>query len=175
MDFNREDVDASVMIGQKNNDELDYTFLFSTDVFPVCSPLLLKRSTLLANSSDLSQHTILQVYPSRRDWVYWLDNLQLSHIDPDSGLIFDSYDHALSAAREGVGVPLAMQPYVARDLHAGTLVEPFPSQRVRLDRDWYFVCRKARSKEPKIRAFRTWLQDEIAADPEIETDPGKPV
>jgi LysR family transcriptional regulator, glycine cleavage system transcriptional activator len=167
VDFEREDVDASVMIGQKTNDALHYTYLFATEVFPVCSPALRDAQIPLLNPSDLRGQTILQVYPSRRDWLYWLENVGVSNVDPDSGLIFDSYDHALSAAREGVGIALGMQPYVARDLAAGILVEAFPSLRIRFDSDWYFVCRKERCKEPKIAAFRTWLQQEIAADPDI--------
>ena len=61
-----------------------------------------------------------------------------------------------------------MQPYVAKDLRAGVLVEALPAMRVRLDNGWFFVARKERAKERKVAAFRTWLLQEVAADPDIE-------
>jgi len=167
VDFEREDVDASIMIGRPDNDALRYTHLFSVELFPVWSPALRDGGEPLKTPADLVRHTILQVQPSRRDWFYWLERSGAGAVDPDAGLVFDSYDHALAAAREGVGVALGMQPYVARDLAAGTLVEPFPGGRLRFDSDWYFVCRKERAAEPKISTFRDWLQQEIGADPDI--------
>jgi LysR family glycine cleavage system transcriptional activator len=173
VDFDREDVDASIMIGQRSNDSLSYTYLFATELFPVCSPALRNRPVPLLKPDDLCGHTILQVYPSRRDWLFWLERSHVTNVDADSGLIFDSYDHALAAAREAVGVALGMQPYVAKYLACGELVEAFPGMRVRFDSDWYFVCRKERAKEPKISAFRAWLQQEVADDPDI-VDLGPP-
>jgi LysR family glycine cleavage system transcriptional activator len=167
VDFDREDVDASIMIGKCTEDMLQYTYLFSSELYPVCSPLLRDRQSTQIAPADLVGQTILQVYPSRRDWLYWLEHSQIANVDPDGGLIFDSYDHALAAAREGVGIALGMQPYLAKDFAAGTLVEAFPGHRVRFDSDWYFVCRKERAVEPKISAFRAWLLQEIAADPDI--------
>jgi len=64
--------------------------------------------------SDLSGFTILQVYPSARDWAAWLEATGAKEVDPDGGLRFDSYDHALRMAARGMGVALAMQPYVTR-------------------------------------------------------------
>ncbi len=168
VDFEREDVDGSIMIGQRSDDTLHYTYLFSAELFPVCSPRLRDGPVALREPGDLRHHTLLQVEPSPRDWLFWLERSGVSNVDPDSGLILDSYDHALAAAREGVGIALGMQPYVAKDFAAGVLVEAFPGRRVRFDSDWYFVCRKERTKEAKITAFRDWLQAEINADPDIE-------
>jgi LysR family glycine cleavage system transcriptional activator len=167
VDFDREDVDASIRVGRPTNDSLSCTYLFGTELFPVCSPSLRNGPRPLLTPADLAGHTILQVYPSRREWLFWLERSQVENVDPDSGLIFDSNDHALAAAREGVGVALGMQPYFAKEFAAGVLVEAFPGMRVRFDNDWYFVCRKERAKEPKISAFLSWLQKEIADDPDI--------
>ena len=88
-------------------------------------------------------------------------------MDPESGLQFDSYDHALSTAVQGMGVALGMQPYISRDLESGLLVELFPEQRVGADGDWYLVCRKERSDQDKFEAFRQWLLEEINADTDL--------
>lgn len=175
VDFEREDIDACILIGNRIDDSLHYTYLFSVEIYPVCSPALRAGPVPLAEPRDLFAHTILQVYPSRRDWIYWLEHWQIESLDVDGGLVFDSYDHALAAAREGVGVALGMQPYLARDLCSGVLVEAFPGRRVRFDKDWYFVCRKERAKEHKITAFRDWLHGEVRDDPDVaKLDPIAP-
>lgn len=168
VDFDRDDVDACIFIGKATHEELSYTPLFGVEVYPVCSPRLKAGNQAIETPADLVNQTILQVLPSQRDWVFWLEHWEIGNVDPDAGLIFDSYDHSLSAAREGVGVALGMQPYVAKDLRAGVLVEALPAMRVRLDNGWFFVTRKERVKEPKIAAFRTWLLQEVASDPDIE-------
>ena len=167
VDFEHEDVDACVMIGTPTNDELQYTYLFGSELLPVCSLTLLSGANPLRTPGDLSQHTLLQVYPSGRDWNLWLDAQGAGHVDPDTGLQFDSYDHALSTAAQGLGVALGMQPYLAKDLRSGLLVEAFPGKRIRNDRDWYYVYRRERSKQPKIAAFRDWLLAKVAEDPDI--------
>lgn len=167
VDFDREDVDACIMIGSRSNEALQYDFLFSVEMFPVCSPRLLEGENALRVPEDLARHTLLQVYPSWRDWHFWLEHFRVEGVDPDAGLQFDSYDHALASARAGVGVALGMQPYLAADLRAGALVEAFPGKRVRHDSDWYLVCRRERAGDMKIRRFREWLLAEIAADPDI--------
>lgn len=168
VDFDRDDVDACIFIGKATNEDLSYTPLFAAEVYPVCSPRLRAGLQPIKTPADLVNHTILQVLPSQRDWLFWLEHWGIGNIDADGGLIFDSYDHSLSAAREGVGVALGMQPYVARDLRAGVLVEALPGMRVRLDNSWFFVTRKERAKEGKIVTFRTWLTQEVAADPDIQ-------
>jgi len=173
VDFDREDVDASIQVGRPKDDALSYFYLFATELFPVCSPSLRDGPKPLLKPTDLAAQTILQVQHSRRDWLFWLERSKITNVDPDSGLIFDSYDHALAAARAGVGIALGMQPYVAKEFASGGLVEAFPGMRVRFDNDWYFVCRKERASEPKISAFLTWLQAEVAADPDI-SDLGPP-
>jgi LysR family glycine cleavage system transcriptional activator len=171
VDFDREDVDAAVMIGQKSRDDLHYTRLFGSEIFPVCSPALRDGPIPLSTPHDLTRHTILQVYPSWHDWHQWLTHWGIEGVDAESGLQLDSYDHALACAREGVGVALGMQPYVAGDFRTGALIEAFPGMRVKNENEWYFVCRKDRREEAKITAFRRWLMREIADDPDIPDEP----
>ena len=167
VDFEHEDVDACVMIGTPSEDDLHYTFLFGAELLPVCSPSLLQGAAPLKTPQDLARQSLLQVYPSRRDWSVWLEAQGAGHLNPDGGLQFDSYDHALSTAAQGLGVALGMQPYLAKDFRSGLLVEVFPGKRVRHDRDWYLVCRRERVTQPKIALFRDWLLAQVQADPDI--------
>jgi LysR family glycine cleavage system transcriptional activator len=163
VDFSRDEVDACVLLGPRQFADLDYTYLFSSHVFPVASPELCARMPRLT-PADLSQVPLLQVHPSRHDWSIWLQAAGVPDIDPNRGLAFDSYDHALATARQGQGVALAMEVYVADELERGELVEPFAPLRAAHPSDWWYVCRHEQVDLPKIRVFRDWLLSEIAAD-----------
>ncbi len=163
-DFPDEDIDLSVMIGRPRQGRVHYQYLFSPTMFPVCSPKLLTARKRLRNPDDLASFTILQVHPSAGDWVAWLAATGTKGVDPDAGLRFDSYDHALRMAARGLGVALAMQPYVSEDLAAGLLVAPMPRLKVPAPGNWYLVYMTEHKKLRKIAAFQAWLLEEISAD-----------
>jgi LysR family glycine cleavage system transcriptional activator len=158
------DIDLAVMIGRPTPGRVHYEYLFSPTMFPVCSPKLLTVRKRLKRPNDLADFTILQVYPSAGDWAAWLKATGAKGVNPDAGLRFDSYDHALRMAARGMGVALAMQPYVSEDLAAGLLVAPLPRHTVHAPGDWYLVYMADHEKLRKIGAFQAWLLEEIAAD-----------
>ena len=170
VDFSRDDVDACIAIGHPNYTDLHYTYLFSSEVFPVASPAFLARHPLHL-PEDLCRAPLLQVHPSRSDWQVWLDRAQVAGVDPDDGLAFDSYDHALATARQGLGVALAMEIYAADELASGALVEPFAPLRAAHPGAWWFVCRREQVTLPKVRALREWLLDEVTADDRLTRRP----
>lgn len=164
VDFRSSDVDACVMIGNPDRQELHFDHLFACELFPLCSPGFLQANGPFDSPNDLGGATLLQVYPSASDWPVWLHENKVGGVDLQDGPQFDSYDLALSGAVQGLGVALGQQPYVDRDLDSGMLVEMFPGTRVRNPGDWYLVCRKESADQSKIRRFRNWIQSEIAAD-----------
>lgn len=175
VDFSEQDTDIAIMIGEPQDGKIKFDYLFSPRMFPVCSPALPKSVGRLDSPADLASHTILQVYPSEDDWKNWLAATGTEGVDPNSGTSFDSYDHALKMAVRGLGVALAMQPYVGEDLSAGLLVSAFPDLEVPAPGKWYLVYPESRGRIRKIRQFREWLLREIQDDPDlaplIETAP----
>lgn len=169
VDFTHSDVDACIKIGPAREQDLDFQYLFTSELFPVCSPNYLAEHPELITERNLKEATILQVYPSKRDWRFWLDNAEIIGVDPDSGLKFDSYDHALTTALQGMGVALGMQPYISTELSSRMLVEPFPELRCSHPDKWYFVCRKEKSHLKKISLFRNWLIEQIDQSPELSS------
>jgi LysR family glycine cleavage system transcriptional activator len=159
-----QDIDLAVMIGRPAPGRVHFQYLFSPTMFPVCSPKLMSGRKRIRRPEDLSEFTILQVYPSAGDWAAWLEATGAKGVDPDSGLRFDSYDHALRMAARGMGVALAMQPYVSEDLAAGLLVAPLPRHTVPAPGDWYLVYMAEHKTLYKITAFQAWLLEEINSD-----------
>jgi LysR family glycine cleavage system transcriptional activator len=165
VDFDHDDVDMCVMIGAPNRADLQYDYLFSSRVFPVCNPVYMAGLDLFGHPERLCDAEILQVYPSRLDWWVWLQDNNIEGVDPDSGQQFDSYDHAMNAAMQGMGVALGIEPFVVRDLEAGLLIKPFPKRKVYTKGDWYLVCREEKAGNTDIEIFRHWLIEQIKADP----------
>lgn len=165
VDFEHEDIDVCVLIGGATRSDLHYDYLFSSWIFPVCSPSLLPDGNPFGSPEELARHTILQVYPSEKDWWTWLEKNGVEGVDPDSGLQFDSYDMALNTAVQGHGIALGMEPFVNRDLEAGLLVEPLPGRRVFALGDWYLACRREKANSDKVTKFRAWMLSEILQDP----------
>ena len=164
VDFRHSDVDACIFIGNADQHELYYEHLFSSELFPVCSPGFLKKHGPFKSPSDLLGKRLLQVYPSAHDWPVWLGEHKIDGIDLELCPQFDSYDLALNSALQGLGIALGQQPYVRRDLDSGMLVEIFPNERAQNPNHWYFVCRNGSEDHAKIQAFRNWLRQEIEND-----------
>jgi LysR family glycine cleavage system transcriptional activator len=163
-DFERDDIDLALYIGKETRTDLHYEVLLSPFLFPVCSPKLMQGENTLKTPDDLVNHTILQVYPSEDDWHVWLNENNVENVNPDSGLRFDSYDHAIATAIRGLGVALATKPYVAADMEANLLVSPFPDHKVRSQDTWYLVHPKGLEKTPKVEAFRDWIISQVKED-----------
>ena len=167
VNFEYEDVDACVMIGNRTTAGLRYDYLFSSRVFPVCSPATLAEYRLRDEPARLREAPLLQVYPSRVDWWTWLDANGVEGVDPEGGQQFDSYGLAMNAAAQSIGVALGMEPFVVRDLQSEALVEPFAGKRTYTAGDWYFVCREDKTTRTDITAFREWIVQQSADDPDM--------
>jgi LysR family glycine cleavage system transcriptional activator len=167
VNFEHQDVDLCVMIGAPSHTDLHYDYLFSSQIFPICSPTLLNGSIRLEEPQDLAKHTFIQVYPSEQDWWVWLEENHIHDVNPNAGLRFDSYELAWNAAIQGLGVALGMEPFVNRDLESGMLLEPFSGQRVFNHGDWYLACLSDKTDREEISIFRNWLLQEVHKDKDM--------
>ena len=163
-DFAQADIDAAIVIGQPRRSGVHYEPLFGCELFPVCSPAYLADHPELRAPADLAGQDLLHVYPSPDDWPVWFSAHALAVPPQPAGLRFESYDVALASAVRGIGVALGMQPYMERDLKAGTLVEVFPGKRVTNPNRWFLACRNDMRAQGKFGSFARWLHAEIAAD-----------
>lgn len=158
VDFARDDVDMGIRYGQGEYPGLDSVRLLTEDVFPVCSPALLKGRHPLLKPEDLRHHTLLHD-DFRVDWRLWLLAAGVKDVDPDRGPAFTDSSMVVQAAVEGQGVALARSVLADADLRAGRLVKPFD---VSVPARWayYAVCPLATRDNPRIKLFRDWLLSE---------------
>lgn len=163
-DFVRDGIDIAIRYGSGAYEGVVSELLSEVDIFPVCSPELLKGEHPLREPADLRHHTLIHDgYPI--DWTTWLERAGISGINPNSGVRFDSATYATEAAVHGEGVLLGRSTLVSADLASGRLVRPF-GQEIKASSKYYVVYLASALRQRKVRAFRDWLLAESAIDVE---------
>lgn len=162
VDFAREDIDVAIRHSDGNAPDLDVTRLCTEELFPVCSPKLLRGRHALRTPGDLARHTLLHL-DDRRDWSKWLEAAGVTNADLSRGPVLNQASMVIDAAVDGQGVALARTGLAAGDLIHGRLVRPF-SLALPVSYAYWIVCPKAAAKLPKIVTFRNWLLAEATED-----------
>ena len=158
VDFRRDDVDAAIRYGRGHWPGVRAYWLMADELFPVCSPALLKGDKPLRCPEDLARHTLLHSSGGYDDdWRLWLTAAGLpSNISKQPGLSFDLILMTVQAAIDGIGVAMGRTSYVEGDIAKGRLVVPFKIA-LPADAGFYLVSPEARAESTKLSAFRQWL------------------
>ena len=162
VDFAREDVDLAIRHGNGDWPGLDAVNLSGEELFPVCSPALLKSRRGIHSPEDVLQVPLLHL-DDRRDWSRWLEVAGAAGEGLLHGPILNHASMLIDAAINGQGIALARTTLVAADLIDGRLIRPFQIA-LPLKNTYWIVCPRATSMLPKIVAFRDWLLADAAAD-----------
>lgn len=173
VDFTRDDVDLGIRYGAGHYPGLHVECLLADEIVPVCSPKLLQGEHPLREPDDLRHHTLIHIdditttddWP---DWTMWCSSAGLSDIDTRRGPRFSHSSLALQSALQGDGVAMVSRVLVADDLDSGRLVTLF-SATLPVKFCYHLVCLESNLDNPKVAAFRHWLQAETAekADSEV--------
>ena len=158
-DFVNDGIDIAIRYGSGRYPGIKAELLMREEVFPVCSPMLVKGTHPLKSAADLKHHTLIHD-AFEIDWAMWLKTAGVEGVDPHRGPQFESSFHAVQAAIQGEGVVLGRSALVADDLKAGRLVKPF-SVSLPADLAYYVAYPAQTSQRPKVRAFRDWLFEEV--------------
>jgi LysR family glycine cleavage system transcriptional activator len=171
LEFGVEEADCAIRYGRGNYPGLIVEPLLDDDMFPVCSPRLLRDAPPLRCAADLRGHVLLHDEIKAIDgiqpgWQSWLD--QTGAVPPKFGnsRYFGQSNMVIQAAIEGMGVALGRQSLAIDDLQSGLLVRPFGAA-VPSGFTYYFVCPRSAIQRPKVEAFRAWLHAEAAMMPAL--------
>lgn len=162
VDFANEDVDIAVRHSDGNVPGLDVVRLYEEQLFPVCSPKLLKGKHALKSPDDLIHHPLLHL-DDRQDWSKWFEAAGIKDGDFSRGPVLNQASMIIDAAVDGQGVALARTALAAQDLMNHRLVRPFPLA-LPVNYGYWIVCPKATAQQPKNQIFRNWLLAEVADD-----------
>lgn len=137
--------------------------LFADEVYPVCSPSVLKLHPLDA-PGDLGRHTLLHLEWSGQsviwpDWPAWLRAAGIENVDATRGIHFTDFALCLQAAIAGQGIALGTTGAVADLLNDGRLVAPF-EKSITTPFAYYIVHSPDILKRPEAAGFLNWILEE---------------
>jgi LysR family glycine cleavage system transcriptional activator len=167
VDFVAQRVDIGVRYGNGTWPGLAAEKLMDEEVYPVCSPELLRQRQRLRKPDDLARETLIHDlsmdshagFPS---WEAWLQKAHVTQVAAVRGLKINNSAAVLQAAIEGHGVALARSVMAHDDVASGRLVRLFPKVRFASPLGYYVVYRPECSALPRVAAFRDWLLKEAA-------------
>jgi len=129
VDLTRRDFDPAIRCGLGRYPGLTVKLLMQNEVFPACSPQLLKSGPPLNSPDDLRHHALIHDQAVDRDplvptWAMWLKAAGVPEAPVHSGLSFSTGHLTLEAALAGHGVVPAYtySTIAAADLAANRLV-----------------------------------------------------
>lgn len=156
--FGDQDIDAAIIHGKSNWQDVEAIPLMPELLTPVCSPEMASR---LTSVNDLMSMPLLHCHPLQA-WQLWLEAAGVAKVPSRRGQSFDTLDLVLSAATRGQGVAMGDINLMRESLRDGVLVAPFD---LVLDRgvSYFLIYPTERRHLPKIRLLREWLAE--TADP----------
>ena len=165
-DLARESIAVGIRYGSGRYPGLEATFLMSEEVFPVCSPSLI-RARKLKKPDDLSSFqlihdTTMERHETFPTWSTWLRAAGARKVDARPGLRINSSIMSLQAAIEGHGVALARSVIVAEDLREGRVVRPL-RPACSTNYSYYLIYPAGLPLSRSATAFCHWLTKEAEA------------
>lgn len=157
-----EPVDIEIRFGDGRIADMHVEPLVTESFAPMCSPYLLEGPKAIKNLTDLTKFPLIHSRTNLVPWSGWLQAHGLANADESGTLFFDRAFMAIEAAVNGLGVVLEGDFLARQELDAGQLVEPFKGVQKEFRTCRHFmVYPHGRAEVPKIRAFATWIRDEI--------------
>jgi LysR family glycine cleavage system transcriptional activator len=161
VDFARDDVDLAVRHGDGLWLGLKVERLCAEQLFPVCSPKLIRGRDRVMSASDLLKFPLLRL-DDWTNWGRWFEAARVATLAMP-GPVLNRASILIDAAIDGQGVALARTALAAWDILHGRLVRPVDVSLAMANTYW-IVSPNATANTPKIATFREWLLAEADAD-----------
>ncbi|WP_046271079.1 choline sulfate utilization transcriptional regulator [Pseudomonas syringae] len=161
----RADIDVAVLFGDGRFKQGESHWLFSEEVFPVCSPQLLAgRQTPLPNDA-LRDFPLLHLRgESINHWFDWAGvfrALDIPQAPAPGQLRFDNYTLLIQAAIGGQGIAIGWKHLVDDLLDQGLLCRPIAGAAIS-GQGYYVVLPQRKRRVQIVQQFVDWLASEQA-------------
>ena len=158
LDFVAHSIDIGVRYGGGVWPGLTAEKLMDEEIYPVCSPTLLRKSRRLRKPSDLTGLRLIHdrsvdAHSGFATWDAWLERADAKEVETKRGLRINNSAAVLQAAIDGQGAALARSIMARDDLAAGRLVRLFPDIKFASTLAYYVVYRPECAALPKLVAF----------------------
>lgn len=165
----RTDIDVAVLFGNGRFKQGESHWLFSEEVFPVCSPQLLKDRPTPLPAHSLLEFALLHLRGENSshwfDWSGVFRELGIASAPTPGPLRFDNYTLLIQAAIAGQGVAIGWRHLVDNMLEQGWLCRPIAETAIS-SLGYYVVLPQRKRRGPLIQTFVDWLMAEQACSAE---------
>lgn len=157
-----DDFDLAIDLNDGSYPGLLTTPLLEEELFPVCSPALLKGKPPLDSPSQLVHYPLLHDITAWRgsyeyaEWEFYLSAIGVSGIDVRRGHTFNRNHLTIEAARMGMGVAIARKALITDELEQGSLIVPF-GHPIAARKKYVLAYREGALNTPSRRAVHDWL------------------
>lgn len=158
-DLDRSDIDIAIRLGDGKWPGGRAELLLAQEVFPVCAPSIAAK---LKSIEDLAQTCAITDERAMISWDSWFEAAGVEPVTFLKGARFTDPMLCLESAIAGHGVMLAWQLLTADALADGRLVAPF-GVRAESGLGYWLVTSETKSESRKVRDFKAWIREEIAA------------
>ncbi len=158
-DFDRDDIDMAIHIGQPDWPGAESIFLMEEMVAPIASPSFLSSHPIV-RAEDLLRLPLLQMASRPGAWSHFFESLQVNGT-PSQAMRFEQFSNVAQACIAGLGLALMPLFLIDSELANGQLVQAFPHQ-VKSTSAYYAVAPLSRKDFRPVVAFRAWLLEEVA-------------
>ncbi|MDX8514748.1 LysR substrate-binding domain-containing protein [Mesorhizobium captivum] len=158
-DLDHSDIDVGIRMGDGKWPDVRAELLLAQEMFPVCAPSIAAK---LRSIEDLAQTCTITDERSMISWDSWFEAAGVKPVTFLKGARFTDPMLCLESAIAGHGVMLAWQLLTADALADGRLVAPF-GVRAESGLGYWLVTSETKSESRKVRDFKVWIREEIAA------------
>jgi LysR family glycine cleavage system transcriptional activator len=167
IDFSREKFDAGIRSGKGEWPGLAAHRLFPLEFTPACTPALLARLGPVKKPRDLLRLPLIS--PTDPAWRIWFEAAGVADaaLGPSDGPSFGVQHLEGTAALADQGVAIVTPNFFVPELRSGRLVRLFDVVADSAESYW-FAYPKQLSNTTKLRAFRSWIIAQAAADRSLD-------
>jgi putative choline sulfate-utilization transcription factor len=161
----RAEVDVAILFGDGRFRQGESHWLFSEEVFPVCSPQLLAGRELPLPNEALRTFPLLHLRSENStNWFDWggvFKALEIAQAPAPGQLRFDNYTLVIQAAIGGQGVAIGWRNLIDDLLDQGLLCRPVPGSAISAY-GYYVVLPQRKRRVQIVQQFVDWLASEQA-------------
>lgn len=170
-ELDADDIDIAFTCGDTHQVGQEAHFLFTEEVFPVCSPRYLASRPPINTAGDLLGETLLHLDEehwsrlgwSPINWPVWLESNGIETVPEQHGLWLNNYPMVVQAALDGQGIALGWRHLIEDLLLRGLLVRPVEGV-LNSQRGYFLVVSTSTPLSEEAIAFRDWILGGISHD-----------
>lgn len=164
------EIDVAINFGDGRFKHAEAQLMFREEVFPVCSPQLLKGREIPLPAAALASLPLLHLRPENRsrwfDWAGLFRAFGLQQTPSPGSLRFDNYTLLIQAAIAGQGVAIGWR-HLVDELLTQNLLCRMGDEVAHSELGYYLVLPERKRRQRLTQVFVDWLQAELAKGPGV--------